>query len=66
MNIEPLTPVMRRKVRAVVREPGPACEALCRIACGARYSWTLPDWLAVLAELDKCTDRVEDWLALRT
>jgi hypothetical protein len=63
---ETLTPVLHRKVRAVMRAPGPECEALCHIASGSRRAWSLGDWCRLLDELDRCHDTVEEFLALHT
>ena len=53
-----------RKVRRVMARNDQATEELCALAMGARIDWTLPDWRAMLQELDACELSVTDWLAL--
>jgi len=60
-----LEPVLRRKVRRVVAEGGPAAEAIFTIAAGTRRQWDYRSWMELLAELDNCGDTVAEWMALR-
>jgi len=52
-------------VRDVASIPGPVSEELFRLAALGRRDWTLPDWLALLAELDACNEPVSTWREFR-
>lgn len=63
---DPLAPHMHKSVRSVMQRGDAATERLCDLAAGARKDWTLPDWLALTAELDKCRDQLDYWLMMNT
>lgn len=51
--------------RGGARAPGPAAEELFRLAAMGRKAWTLPDWNALLVELDGCEQSVAEWREFR-
>ncbi len=51
-------------VRRAISRDDAISEAICDIAAGDRIHWTPDDWDAVLADLDACKLRVNDWLDL--
>lgn len=63
---DPLAPHLHKSVRRVMALNDDATERLCALAAGDRKDWTLQDWLALTAGLDKCGDKVEYWLAMNT
>lgn len=52
-------------VRVIVRDDTPASEALFALLRAEKPRWTLPQWQAVLAELDSSNLTLADWLAAR-
>lgn len=60
-----LQPYMRHTVRRLVNRNDAVTEALCDIAMGDKLHWEYKEWEAVLAQLDACNDKLEDWLAIR-
>jgi hypothetical protein len=63
--VSALDRVNHMPVKAVAGIPGPAAEELFRLAMGERLEWTIPDWRAVLVELDACNEPVREWRVLR-
>lgn len=55
-----------RLVRVIAREPHTrAASELYLAAMEGRKAWTLAEWEAVLADLDKCELTIEDWQKAR-
>ena len=53
----------RSRVCAIAREEdSPAAVELFNRAAGSQKAWTLPGWTARLKALDKCQQKVSDWL----
>lgn len=59
-----LAAVSHRLVRRVVATDMPAAQALFDIAARDRRDWTPESWACLLKELDNCSDKVSDWLAI--
>ena len=53
------------RVCDVLRMPGPAGEELVRLAEMGQRDWTYPTVLALVAELEACTDTVAEFREFR-
>ncbi len=49
-------------VRQIIDRNDWISDALLDIAAGGRKSWTVPDWDALLEDLEACPLLVSDWL----
>jgi hypothetical protein len=57
-----LEPHGRKSVRALMARGGQPAEALATIAAGNKLIWEPWEWQLLLAALDACDMRVDDWL----